>query len=193
MSMRTTVPGIKPTSATVPEGNNDATTTVANINQTEQAREVTATRELGIPPAQAAELPKVQTTAPSIATTLLEKKREYESMRQRAIDELLNTIGSARQQFEQTEQAAKEQLTELGWEDPDEQPVRRPGRPRGSTNAPRPVGRPPQRAIHSAERKTIPALKNKKCPVCGERGHDARSHRKENLAAIAKGLRKAKR
>lgn len=214
MSMRTTAPG--PTTgpkppATVPEGTTEAApVTAANTNRAE-AQEMTATRELGLPPAQVAQVAAATPATPhtpSIVDTLLEKKRDYESMRQRAIDELLNTIGQAEQTFQQTKQRAREQLLELGWEDPDDAipAYRRPttygrrGRPPGvKLHSAAPVGRPRTNVpVGSVPRvakinKVIKGMEKVQCPSCGNMGHDARSHRAANLAAIAAGKRQAKR
>ena len=135
----------------------------------------------------------------SQAQQALEKKREYDAMRQRAIDELLNVIGKAQQQCDDTIRDAKQQLAELGWNDPTVAAVptvfRRPGRPPGRPRTnPRLLARAQQRRDAGAEHiPVVPTLRNKVCPKCGQRGHDARSHRRENLAEIANGQRTAKR
>lgn len=110
---------------------------------------------------------------------------------QQAIDELLAV-----------RDGINAQLVQLGHEDYMSTRYPRHGRPPGTgrppgrpRSIPRPrsiTPRPPGR-ITRGRIPVVPGLENKVCPKCGQRGHDRRSHRGENLAEIAAGKRKAKR
>lgn len=141
----------------------------------------TAPETTGAPDGQTTAVPEAPTTI-SRAARALEHKAQYEADRAQAIEEILTQMHDLRTQ-----------LTDLDYEYA--LPVTTPVPTRHITTR---HTRPARAGVARTARRASPSAIFKgdspnPCRVCGQMGHDARTHRKDNLARLAKqGKRKKK-